>query len=469
MTDTHTIMGISKGTEEDRLFDGAFNSVMYMDKKDFPNYVGGLMIASGDDFPITSPIDQSIIFGRFQEPEDGLTDRAVEVAVKAFETWSKTDAAKRAEIFGSILDTVRKQRFRLAAAVTVSVGMVRREALGEVDRLIEVLEKACSDVLTANGKPMGAWAVLSSHNSPLASPIGYSVAAMIAGNTVVLMPSRYAPLPTYMLYDIFVAAGVPDGVFNLIVDRRNKSTNDLANNPDLAGIVATGSGDRMEDLMFLQADDELGFINEIKGMNPIMVYKAGNIKEVAKTVIEAAFSYSGQRLDSCSKVVVTAEEQKPFMDALIAEAKKMVVGDPADLETFTGPIISEAHLDKFLQTVKSVRDNLIFGGRQMKDEVTEAGFYVIPAIVMGLTEDDDLNNIDSALPILSVQIAESAEDAIDDINSSEYGLSAGIISKDDTVTEKFRNAIQADQVFVNDRNGIKVVASRAKVSNFIRK
>lgn len=468
MTDTHTVTERSKETDEDRLFDAALNGILYTERKDYPNYVGGLMVASGRDFPVTSPVDRSIFFGNFQEPEEGITDRAVEVAIRAFTKWSNIDVAKRTKIFEDILSTIKRQKYRFAAILTISVGMVRNESIKEVDRLIEVLEEACRNVRVAKGKPTGVWAVVSSYNSPLASPMGYAMTAMLAGNAVVLMPSKYSPFPIYTMYDILVSAGLPDGLLNLILDRNGKATDSLVNNPDIAGIVAIGTGERMEDMMFMQADDSIGFINEIKGMNPILVYKPSNVRETAKAIIGSAFSYGGQSLHSCSKVIVMAEEQKSLMDALLIEAKKIVVGDPAEPETTIGPVISESQMQDFLKHVQSVKDNLIFGGKQMKDEATEAGFFVIPAIVMGLSEEHDLNNMDHALPILSIQTVESLEDAWEAINTSEYGLSAGIFSRSDKAVEMFRENVQADHLFVNDLGGMGSAASEARIENFLR-
>lgn len=456
--------------EEDLLFEEALDLVLSNGKRDYPCYIGGFKIASGHDFPVSSPIDSTIIFGTFQEPEDGLVDRAVTVAKDAFKTWSKTDAAQRIEIFDKVIDDVTEQRYRLAALVSLSVGMTKADALEEVDTLIDVLAKACDDLEDgAKGKPDGVWAVLSSHNSPLAAPIGYACAAMLAGNTVVMIPSAHAPTPVFALYEIIEGAGLPGGVLNVLVDRSLKfeCTNQLANNMDVAGVVASGSGQRMEDLMFLQMDDELRFINEIKGMNPIFVYKPGSMKDAARTVLESAFSFMGQRLDSCSKVVVLQSEQKAFVDALLAEAKTMKITDPTTPEAFAGPVISEKKLKEFDKLLDKVKGYLVFGGKNVRDELTENGYYVTPAIVMGLGEEDDLNNMDSALPILSVQIVEDLDTAMDIINCTEYGLCAGIITKDDKVAQRFVEEINADEVFINDPSKIIGTASKALISNFM--
>ena len=454
--------------EEERFFSAAIDSVLSNGKKDYPSYVGGLKVASGNQFQVCSPVDKSIIFGSVQEPEDGLTDRAVVVAKDAFKKWSKTSAAERTEIFDKVLDTIEQQRYRLAAIVSLSVGMTRADALDEVERLVEVIAKACDDIEEKKGKAIGVWAVLSSHNSPLAAPMGYACAAMIAGNTVVMIPSVRAPVPVYTMYEILEDAGLPGGVLNIIVDRsmKYKCTTELANNLDVSGVVAAGSGQRMEDLMFLQADDELRFINEIKGMNPIMVYKPGSMKEAARTVLDSAFSFMGQRLDSCSKVVVLESEQKAFIDALVAEAKNIKITDPNEPDAFAGPLISERKVKRFLEMVEELRGNIIFGGKKVSDILTENGYYVTPAIVMGLDEEHDLNNMDSALPILSVQVVEDIDQAIDIINCTEYGMCAGIITKDGAFAERFVKEINADEVFINDPSKIIGVASRALVSNF---
>ena len=425
MSDARMIMEVGEGTEEDRKYEGAVNAVLHMNKKDYPAYVGGLAVASGHDFPVWSPIDETIIFGTFQEPEDGLTDRAVEVAKETFRTWSKTSVEERVEIFDKALESIVLQKYKLAGLVTVCSGMTRDEAFDEVERLIEVIDQACQDMIDgAKGKPEGVWAVLTEYNSPLAAPMGYCAAAILAGNTVVVMPSKYAPVPVFYIYDILVNAGLPDGVLNVIVDRFDASTASLANNLDVIGVVAAGSGDRLEDLIFLQTDEELRFINELKGMNPVFVYKPGSMKDAAKKIVRSAFTCAGQRVDACSKVIVTEDEQKALVSAILEEVKSVKVGDPAEIDTVMGPIMTKSQFELFEQIVKKFGDYLIYGGKRIVNEITEGGYYVTPAVFMGVPEDSDLCSIDNALPILVITTVAEGNDAIDEINYTEYGLSA---------------------------------------------
>ena len=238
MTDTRTIIDMTQGTEEDKLFEGAFNSILHTDKKDYPSYIGGLKVASGMDFLVSSPIDNTIRFGMFQEPEDDLADEAVDSALKAFKEWSRTEPEKRAEVFEVFLSNLKKQRCRVAAMVTLSSGMVRSRALEETDRLIEIIGREAGKIRNGSKrKPTGIWAIISEHNSPLAAPFGYAVAAILSGNTVVMMPSRYTPVPVYMMYDM-ISSALPAGTLNVITDRRGKATMHLTENEDLAGIIA---------------------------------------------------------------------------------------------------------------------------------------------------------------------------------------------------------------------------------------
>ena len=468
MTDTRTIIEMTEGSEEDRMFEGAFNSVLHMDKKDYPSYVGGIKVASGHDFVVSSPIDESIRFGNFQEPEDDLARHAVAAAEKAFGPWSKTDVEKRACIFEMVLDNIKRQRFRMAAMVLLSSGMTRARAVEEVDRLIEVIGREIRNIRSAKkGKAGGVWAIISEHNSPLTAPIGYAVAAMLAGNTVIMTPSRFCPVPVYMVYDMMKAAMLPDGVINIIVDRRGKVTDSLTESEGIAGIVAIGSGKRMEEMMFLQIDDKIGFVNEVKGMNPVLVSRPHNMTQTASAILKSAFSFAGQDLNAPSKAVIMADEQKAFIEAILKAAADLQVGDPAERTTTLGPIISKEQMELFLHVVDSFRDNVIFGGKRIMNAETECGYYVMPAIVTGMSMDSDINNIDQTVPILSIQTAGDIEEALEMVNCCDVGRMSGIYTKDEKLAQRFAEESPAEIVYVNDIRSVPMSAFRADITEFM--
>ena len=171
-------------------------------------------------------------------------------------------------------------------------------------------------------------------------------------------------------------------------------------------------------------------------------------------------------ISSCSKVILVEGQQQEFVKNILAEANSMKITDPTTPDAYAGPVISERKVADFKDMLDSVKSNVIFGGKRIKDPMTENGYYVQPAIVMGLDDEHDLNNMDSALPILSIQVASDLDDAMDIINCTEYGLSAGIITKDEAVSKRFVEEADAECVFVNDRK-VPTAASKAIVDNFM--
>lgn len=453
-------------TEEGREFEKAVFQVLGGEKKDYPNYIGGFQVASGHDFTITSPIDESIVYGRFQEPEEGTMVEAVTAAKKELDSWSAVPVAERAAYFEKYLKVLEARRLFYAAMVTVSTGMVREDALSEVDSLIAAIRGILQEAGTFSGKPVGVWAIISAHNSPMASPIAYAVAAMVAGNTVVMNPSKYCPLPVHNFYEVMERYGLPGGVLNLVVDRRDQSTEELANDMRVAGIAASGSGDRLEDLMFLQVDDELRFINDIKGMNPAIVYRPSDMKATARAIIDSAFSYSGQRLYSCSKVIVTAEDQKRLMEALSELMKDLNVGDPVNDTTYTGPVISQEAADRFGEISTENMPFLISKAPSAMDTPSE--LYVSPVIVSGLDDENDLSYMDSGLPILNVKVVDTLDAAFEEIQNTECGLSAGIFAKDPKVIARFKEEVDVPQTYVNESSRGLAAAHGATLAAFSR-
>ena len=453
---------------DDEKFEAAFQAALQIKKKDYPSYIGGMKIASGNEFAVKSPIDNSISFGMFQEPEDGITDRATEVAQKAHVRWGKMPIQERTGYFESLLGIVKMQRYKLAAMVLLSSGMTRQESVEEVDRLIDIISRECGNANNGIKGKTGVWGVITSYNSPLASPVGHAVAAMIAGNTVVVMPSRYCPVPVYMVYEMLESVNLPPGVMNLIVDRKDRTYEQMANDMRLEGIVISGSAEYLEEMIFLQVDDELKVLNEIKGMNPIIVHRPGDVNAAARDILASAFRYSGQRLFSTSKIIVTADDSNKIVNAILAAVKELKVGDPADADTFSGPMISEANAKDFVKRMDKIKGNVLYGAKKVDDEFTKNGSYFTPAVIVGLGEDDDLTYMDSGLPILCIKTVQSFDSAMEELEMTECGLAAGIISKDQKAVDRFLSEVNARYKFVNESSESLNPAVYARAEEFLK-
>ena len=453
-------------TEEGRQYEQEIMTVLTGEKRDYPNYFGGLKIASGHEFNVYSPIDPTIQYGIFQEPEKGTMSEAVTAALKAWDQWSVRPIEERARYFQAIPRVLKARRLHYAAAITVSSGMVREDALTEVDAAIEAIERILQEASSiGRRRSTGVWAIISAHNSPFASPICFAVAAMIAGNTVVMNPSRHCPMPAHMFYSLMEKYQLPAGVLNLVVDRTDDSTQELANDMRLVGIVATGSGERLEDLMFLQVDDEMRFINEIKGMNPAVIYRPSDMKATVKKVIDSAFAYSGQRLFSCSKVIITREDQEKFTDVLAEFMKDVRVDDPVNDTAYTGPLVSNDLSDTFKVMASDLMPYTIAKAKPVPKDLP--GNYVAPIAVCGLDPEDDLNYMDSALPILNVVVVDPVNAIFEELENTECGLSAGIFTKDSKLAERFKDEVDVPQKYINESSRGLRPAFAATLENFV--
>ena len=437
--------GNKAGSNENELFQRAFDNVLNTEKKDYPSYIGGLSVASGKDYELASPIDSTIIFGRFQIPERGTVAQAVRYADEAFASWSKKSGLERAELFANVLKRVKAQRYRLASYVMLSTGMVLKDCLAEADGLAVAIEKACEDEISGEGSPAGVWGILSDHVSPLAFPAASAVCAMVSGNTVVCIPSVQCPVPMFVFYGILVAAGIPPGVFNIVVGGPEADV-ELAGELTVKGIAASVSGKRAEELIFLPVDDELIFVNEIKGMNPIAVYKPKDMKAAAASIIESAFRSSGQRQYSCSKVITTHGEREKLVSELLEAVKSVKIGDPAEDGTTAGPIISKKDYENYLALANELRSEIIYGGESVS---AQGGHYVRPMIISGSEPETPTRYSDMGLPILTVVSVADFEGIMEEMEETECGLSASIFTRNESSAEIFERDAEAETINVN--------------------
>ncbi len=454
---------------DDAKFENAFQLVLDREKHDLSAIIGGMNIASGVDMPLESPLDRSIIFGTLQEPEKGTAKYAAETAFKAFGTWSKVSAEERARVLTFVLNALGTKRYALAAEIVLSTGFTRREALAEVDRFEEILRQAIEDTTSIKGKPKGVWGIIALTCSPLSAPMGYAVAAIAGGNTVVIMPSGVCPIPVFTVYNLFVKAGLPAGVINIVTDRLDRYVTELSDDLNVSGVVASGCGKGIDDLMFLMVDDGLDFINEVKGMNPIVVAHPSNMKKAVTDVLESAFKYTGQGLHSTSKVIVMADDEREFIRNLIEQAKDLNIDDPFSSDAFCGPLMSDDAEKRFLKLIQDEEMYVLWGGKRVKKEFTENGRYYTPLILGNVPPEDDVRYVDSALPILVVHSVATEEQITEELSETDIGLSVGIMSADNSIISLVKESVDDEvQVFVNKSNSLFKVARKAEMKNFLK-
>jgi 1-pyrroline-5-carboxylate dehydrogenase len=273
---------------------------------------------------------------------------------------------------------------------------------------------------------------------------------------VVFKPSDAAGLTGRLAVEALVAGGLPDGVLNLVQggDEAGKA---LASHSRIDGIAFTGSNAvGMTILRHAAASTAMRpVLAEMGGKNPAFVAASADLSVAVSGVLRSAFGLSGQKCSAASKAYVAREIMEPFLDALADATDKLVVGDPRTRETFMGPVIDAAAVERFKAAAKDAAQSgsIVLGGEQLSSELFDRGTYVAPTIVTGLAADHRLNRDEIFLPFISVQPFDDLGEAIADANRSAFGLTAGIFTQDTGELDLFLNIIEAGVLYANRAAG----------------
>ncbi|HEY3174859.1 MAG TPA: aldehyde dehydrogenase family protein [Candidatus Polarisedimenticolia bacterium] len=419
-----------------------------------------------------SPIDTTILIGRFPQAGPGDVARALAAARRAFPGWSGRPWRERLGILRTAADRISDHASELAALMSIEVGKNRLEAYGDAYESADLLRYYCDQFEEAGGfvkplgrllpgeetssvlRPYGVWGVISPFNFPLALAAGMSGGALAAGNTVVFKPASDAALTGLRLHEIFVEAGLPAGVFNIITGSGGVLGRAFLE-AGLDGLVFTGSRQVGFELMASFARDyPRPVIVEMGGKNPAVVTARADIEKAAQGVARSAFGYGGQKCSACSRAFVDRSVYDRFMEALVETTRGMRIGDPIERETYLGPLINEKAAAVWTLAIDEARrDGRVILGAAPSPELSRAGHFVSPAIVDRLAGEHRLWREELFVPLVCVAPVASLEEAIERANRTEYGLTAGIFSEDEEEVRTFFDRIEAGVTYANRRTG----------------
>jgi len=456
-----------------REFEDAARAVEREFGKTYPLETGSSR-GEGKFFSDTSPCDTRVVIGRFAHGTREDHRAAIAAAKAGFPAWSRTPWRDRAACVRAAAEVISERRFRLAALLVHEVGKTRTEAMGEVEESADLLRYYAQQIEDAGGfdrpmgklapnedtrsvgRPYGVFAAISPFNFPIALPAGMAAGALLAGNTVVFKPSGDAPAIGWELHRALVDGGIPRGALQFVTGRGGEFGEEILSNPDVAGIVFTGSKEvGMRLLREFVGEYPKPCIVEMGGKNAAIVTAKADIEKAAEGVMRSAFGYGGQKCSACSRVYVHRAVEKAFVDGLLARTREIRVGHPIRREVFLGPLVNEDALARFEETVKwtAADGEIVHGGRVLREGDHAHGFYVEPTIATGLPKTHRLFREERFVPVLPVLAVDSLEDAISLANESEYGLTAGIFSEDPAEVETFFGTIEAGVTYANRRSG----------------
>jgi 1-pyrroline-5-carboxylate dehydrogenase len=470
---TYASLG-SLGEDFHRAFDAALAELCPKLGGTYLIFIQGRPVKSSTGtFDDTWPADTNIVLGRFQRGSREHSRRAIAAAKTAFPGWRDLGWQQRVALLRKAADLMTQRQFEFAALLSFEVGKNRVESIAEVSEAVDLILYYCQQMEEHHGyempmggagaeqtrsvlKPYGVWAVVAPFNFPLALATGMAAGALVAGNTVVFKPASDTPYSGVCLYEVLRDAGLPPGAFNLITGPGNTVGAEFVSNPDVDGFIFTGSKAVGSDIYhrFATAGPK-PCITEMGGKNPAIVMPSANLDDAAEGVMRSAFGMGGQKCSACSRLYLHRDIYKPFMELLAGKTAALKIGDPTARDTFLGPLINGAAVKKYEETVRRGKreGRVVYGGQTLKRDEFADGFFVQPAIIDRLPKSSRLFHDEFFTPVLAVAEVRSLDEAIKLANDSEYGLTAGIFTNEESEAQTFFNTIEAGVTYCNRRGG----------------
>jgi 1-pyrroline-5-carboxylate dehydrogenase len=428
--------------------------------------VAGEAVAEGEVFERRDPANLDVVASRAHEATAAVVERAVVAAREAATPWRRAGWEDRVLRLRRVADAIEDRHIEMAAVVSLETGKTRIEAILEVQEGIELVRAYTGHMADNDGyteplasyvegesntetlRPFGVFAVVSPFNFPFALTLGMTVAALVAGNTVVLKPSEDVPWTGALFAEALEAAELPAGAFNLV--HGGADAGRLLIDADVDGAAFTGSAKVGREIVAKMHSGPYArpALTELGGKNPAIVTASADVAKAAEGVARAAYGLSGQKCSACSRAIVVDAVHDEFVEALAEVTRRIgVVGDPLAGDSFVGPVINERAVARYEGAVAAAkRDGRIVagGGRPERN-----GHYVEPTVVADLPHGHPLTREELFLPFVTVTRVASFEDALAEANAVDYGLTAGLFSTDQDEIDEYLDRIEAGIVYVN--------------------
>ena len=413
---------------------------------EFQNYINGKWVEGRSRFQTINPANEELL-AEIAQAESSDVDAAITAATEAFKSWRLVPGPLRGELLFKIGDILKQQKEELARLLTQDMGKVIAEARGDIQEAIDMayfmggegrrLLGYTAPVEMPNKfgmavrDPSGVVGLITPWNFPIAVPSWKIFPALVAGNTIIWKPSPETPAISAAFVKVFEEAGLPAGVFNLLLAPGADVAKALVSHPGVRVLSFTGSTTTGRAIAESAARLNKKLSLEMGGKNAIIVLEDANLELVTDATLWAAFGTSGQRCTAASRLIVEKGIAGKVKESLAERTKKLRLGDGLDPKVDVGPVINKTALERIHNYVligqKEGARALV--GASVAD-VNGKGFFYSPTLFDGVRPGSTLEAEEIFGPVLSIIEVDTFEEAIEVNNRSQYGLSTSIFTQD---------------------------------------
>ena len=422
--------------------------------------------SSGETFNSINPANGEVIATIGQASEDDV-EKAILSAEKGFSEWSQMSAFERGRILLKAVKILRERNDELAELEVIDCGKPLQEAnCVDIETGADVIEYYAGLAPALQGsqqdldsdtffiskrEPLGVCAGIGAWNYPIQIACWKSAACLAAGNSMVFKPSEETPLSVLKLAEIYTEAGMPAGVFN-VVQGDYRVGQFLTRHPRIAKVSFTGESETGKKVM----SDASGTLKEVTlelgGKSPLIVFNDANLDNAVSGALLANFYTQGEICTNGTRVFVQSEIYDEFLKIACKRSEKIKIGNPLNLDTQMGALISQEHLDKvmgYIEKAKKTNSKLLIGGNRFISDETKNGFFVEPTIFADCN-DKDPHVIDEIFgPVMSVLRFNDESEVIGRANETKFGLAAGVFTQDISRAHRVINKLQAGICWIN--------------------
>jgi alpha-ketoglutaric semialdehyde dehydrogenase len=428
------------------------------------NFIAGSWVESTETIRDINPSNTDDVVGEYAAATTDQVGQAIAAAHAAFPKWSRFPVQNRADMLDAIGTEILARRDELGRLLAREEGKPLADGIGEAVRAGHIFKFFGGEILRLQGEklastrpgveieitrePIGVIGLITPWNFPIAIPAWKIAPALAYGNCVVLKPAELTPGCAWALADIIARAGIPEGVFNLVMGSGSKLGSALIGGVD--ALSFTGSVPTGRRIAAQAVDRMIKFQLEMGGKNPLVVLDDADLETAVSIAVNGAFFQTGQRCTASSRMVVTEGIHDSFVKSVTERISALVVDDALKPGTQIGLAVDQRQLDQNLKYIAIGQEegaNRAFGGDRLNRDTP--GFYLSPCLLTETTNDMRVNREEIFGPVGTVIRVKDYEEALHVANDTPFGLSAGIATTSLKHASHFRANAQAGMVMVN--------------------